>query len=285
MAVKLEEALQPDVIHLNCFAYGALPFSAPVVVVTHSDVLSWFLSVKGTPPPQEWERYYRCVKEGLKGADKVIAPSKAKRQMVKEIYSNENISVIYNGRDQTLFAPAAKEPFVFSMGRLWDEAKNIQLVADAAPFITAPVVMAGECRFEGNGANTTGTGIHYAGRLTPPQVAEQLSKAAVYVLPAKYEPFGLSVLEAALSGCALVLGDIPSLREIWQEAAVYVDTSNAGELATVVNQLFADKERLASFGRMARERALQFSAEKMAEQYRQTYRQLVMQKTKQKETV
>ncbi len=32
-------------------------------------------------------------------------------------------------------------------------------------------------------------------------------------LPARYEPFGLSVLEAALSGCALVLGDIPSLRE------------------------------------------------------------------------
>ena len=34
-------------------------------------------------------------------------------------------------------------------------------------------------------------------------------------LPARYEPFGLSILEAALSGCALVLGDLPSLRELW----------------------------------------------------------------------
>ena len=37
------------------------------------------------------------------------------------------------------------------------------------------------------------------------------ARAGIYALPAVYEPFGLSVLEAALSGCALVLGDIPSL--------------------------------------------------------------------------
>jgi glycosyltransferase involved in cell wall biosynthesis len=35
------------------------------------------------------------------------------------------------------------------------------------------------------------------------EVALQLSTAAVYVLPAKYEPFGLSVLEAALSGLCI----------------------------------------------------------------------------------
>ena len=40
----------------------------------------------------------------------------------------------------------------------------------------------------------------------PSGSSSQLSAASVYVLPAKYEPFGLSVLEAALSGCALVLG-------------------------------------------------------------------------------
>ena len=39
-------------------------------------------------------------------------------------------------------------------------------------------------------------------------LADWYSRASIYALPARYEPFGLSVLEAALSGCALVLGDI-----------------------------------------------------------------------------
>ena len=42
-----------------------------------------------------------------------------------------------------------------------------------------------------------------------------MARASIYALPARYEPFGLSILEAALSGAALVLGDIPSLREVW----------------------------------------------------------------------
>ena len=56
------------------------------------------------------------------------------------------------------------------------------------------------------------------GSLSPRALAAWLARAAIYCLPARYEPFGLSVLEAALSGCALVLGDIPSLREIWDDA-------------------------------------------------------------------
>ena len=46
--------------------------------------------------------------------------------------------------------------------------------------------------------------------------------AAIYALPARYEPFRLEVLEAAAPGCALVLGDIASLRELWDGAALFV---------------------------------------------------------------
>ncbi len=55
------------------------------------------------------------------------------------------------------------------------------------------------------------------GRLGPEEMREQYARAAIFAHPARYEPFGLSVLEAALSGCALVLGDISSLRELWRE--------------------------------------------------------------------
>src|SRR3954468_19013092 len=42
----LEEQFRPDLIHLNGYAHGALPFAAPSVVVAHSCVCSWWRAVK-----------------------------------------------------------------------------------------------------------------------------------------------------------------------------------------------------------------------------------------------
>ena len=45
--LALEERVRPDLIHLNGFAHGPLPWSAPKVMVGHSCVLSWWQAVKG----------------------------------------------------------------------------------------------------------------------------------------------------------------------------------------------------------------------------------------------
>ncbi len=275
--LRLEEELQPDIIHLNCFAYGSLPFKAPVLVVAHSDVWSWFLSVKKEDPPGEWADYFRCVKNGLKGADKVIAPSGAMLDFLQRIYGIPGGELIYNGRDAVHFHACSKQPVVFSMGRIWDEAKNIRLLVDAAPFINAPVKIAGDNNFAQNSFETASSKVDYLGKLPTQEVAKQLSTAAVYVLPAKYEPFGLSALEAALSGCALVLGDIPSLKEIWKDAAVYVDTDDAEALAKAINALVDTKDALEKWGEKAKARAMKFSATAMAENYWKMYRHLVKQ--------
>src|SRR4051794_6602958 len=53
----LEALVEPDLVHLNGYAHGTLPWSAPVVAVAHSDVLSWWAAVKGEPAPASWDRY------------------------------------------------------------------------------------------------------------------------------------------------------------------------------------------------------------------------------------
>ena len=63
--LELEDELQPDVIHLNCYCYGSLPFRAPKVIVAHSDVYSWFKAVKNELPPAQWSEYYGRVRAGL----------------------------------------------------------------------------------------------------------------------------------------------------------------------------------------------------------------------------
>ena len=69
--------------------------------------------------------------------------------------------------------------------------------------------------------------VRLLGKLSESELARHYARAAIYCLPARYEPFGLSVLEAALSGCALVLGDIPSLRENWTGAAEFAPPDDA----------------------------------------------------------
>jgi glycogen(starch) synthase len=199
-------------------------------------------------------------------------------QFIREIYgASAPGKVIYNGRSGDAFYPKLKEGYVFSMGRIWDEAKNIKLLVDAAHDIHYPIRLAGDNRFEHNSSSTEGANISYLGKLPMQEVAAQLSTAAVYVLPAKYEPFGLSVLEAALSGCVLVLGKIDSLQEIWGDSAIYVNTDNAEELANKVNELMENETLRNNYAQAAMRRAQQYSTAAMVKSYSQVYHQLLQQ--------
>src|SRR5205085_10355716 len=100
-------------------------------------------------------------------------------------------------------------------------AKNIQLLCGAASSLPWPVFVAGDTR-DPLGRGRALEGVRALGPLTSAEIAEWYARASIYALPARYEPFGLSVLEAARSGCALVLGDIESLRENWDGAAIFV---------------------------------------------------------------
>ena len=131
-----------------------------------------------------------------------------------------------NGRAALTAAPVVKEPFILAVGRLWDEAKNVAALERVAPRLGWPVSVAGEEAHPGGGQVRPGH-VRRLGRLAPEALAPWFARASIYALPARYEPFGLSALEAALAGCALVLGDIPSLREVWGDAARPLGTTRA----------------------------------------------------------
>jgi len=113
------------------------------------------------------------------------------------------------------------------------------------------------------------------GQLAPTDLAVWQGSAAIFALPARYEPFGLSALEAGLAGCALVLGDIPSLREVWGDAAVFVPPDQPDALAQVLQRLIADvswRERMAQRARVC---ALRYTPERMAREYVALYARLM----------
>jgi glycosyltransferase involved in cell wall biosynthesis len=273
--LQLEGLISPDVVHLNEYAHATLPWKCPVLVVAHSCVLSWWQDVKATHVPNEWSHYRRHVRRGLHAADWLIAPSHAMAAAVQRHYDvSDSIEVIYNAADGSRFAPGDKHPFIFSAGRLWDDAKNIQALAAVAHAVSWPILVAGERQSPDGTSHECGE-LRFLGQLGADDVAARMASASIYALPARYEPFGLSILEAALSGCVLVLGDIPSLREIWGPAALYVNPDDHKQLAATLECLIANPAWRIALARAARARAVWFSPERMADRYMAAYAKFI----------
>ena len=289
--LELDRTLRPDIVHLNNYAHGTLPFGAPKLMVAHSDVLSWWRAVKGEEAPEDWNRYREVVAAGLRAADMVVAPSQSALIDTLHQYGPlRHTDVIANGREIS-FRHVAKEPFIFSAGRLWDEAKNIGTLASIASELRWPVRVAGDALEPDGGESTKHqppssretpntkcqTPTTLLGRLNQAPMADYLERAAIYCLPVRYEPFGLSVLEAALAGCALVLGDIPSQREIWRDAALFVPPNDARVLRDALQRLIDDPVTRGQLAERAHERALEFTTFRMGTSYLAAYSRLIEQ--------
>lgn len=273
--LEIKNAESPDLVHLNSYAHASLPWRLPVLVVGHSCVYSWFEAVKDKQPPSHWEHYRRKVHRGLQSADLVTAPTEAMLEALSQHYGSfHTADVIYNGRQPGDFAPAASEPFVLSAGRLWDEAKNISVLEEVAPSLDWPIRAIGS-KQSPDGREVQFDALQAPGKQPSSELAAQMGRASIYVLPAYYEPFGLTILEAALAKCALVVGDIPSLREVWAEAAIYVPPDDPPAIRAQLEQLIVDDDLRRQKAEMARERARNYSSRQMASDYVRTYQRLL----------
>jgi glycosyltransferase involved in cell wall biosynthesis len=272
--LSLERELEPDIVHLNHLVHADLPWKTPVLSVGHSCVLSWWAAVHGGPLPVQWALYRRRVESSLQAAGCVVAPTEAMLTELEAYYGPfRRAAVIYNARDWRLFSAAPKESLVLAAGRIWDRAKNVAALDAAAPGVAAPILVAGETT--GPDGNVVAVaGVRLLGSLDPDALAAWYGRAAVYALPARYEPFGLTALEAALSGCALVLGDIDSLREIWGATARYVSPDDPEGLCATLNGLLANKALRSRLAAHAMARARQFTPARQAEAYLTLYRNL-----------
>jgi glycosyltransferase involved in cell wall biosynthesis len=271
---SLEERDLPDIVHLNGYSHGSAGFRAPVLIVAHSCVVSWWRAVKGAEPPREWDEYRARVSVGLAEAARVVAPTAAMLAEVRRTYApHAPCRVIHNGRSHTRPVAAPRRPMVASVGRVWDEAKNIGAVACVAPDLAWPCCVAGEAAAP-DGRPVRFDNVRLLGAIPPEDVWGLLEQSSILAHPARYEPFGLAPLEAALAGCALVLGDIPSLREVWSDAALYTPPDDARCLSRHLRRLI-DNERLRTeMAQRARLRARRYTGGAFGRSYASLYAEM-----------
>jgi glycosyltransferase involved in cell wall biosynthesis len=271
---SLEAQLRPDLVHLNSYREATFGWSCPVLVTAHSCVNSWAIACEDTSwlSDARWQHYAKLVAAGLQHAQAWVCPSHAFHDVVVDLYRPRSPGfVIWNGTEATNALAQPKEDFVLAAGRMWDAAKNLSALAQAAPGLNWPV------RVVGSAADAAGSppALQLMGQVPHDELGRLMGRAAIFASPARYEPFGLAVLEAAAAGCALVLSDIPSFRELWDEAAVFVDPSDANALRGAIAELLTNANRRTQLQRAAARRAASYSLRRMADSYVALYQTLL----------
>ena len=259
--LALAEAFRPDLLLSSQFCFGALPLPIPRLVVAHSDVLSWAEACRphGLEPSPWLAQYRALVQAGLSAATAVLAPTHAMlNALARNFHLPARTAVVRNGR--SLPPSAASSPRTLqavTAGRLWDEAKNLALLeslyAEQAPPL--PIRIAGDHRR----STPAPPHLDLLGHLAEPDLFALFRASAIYLATSLYEPFGLAPLEAALCGCAVLANDIPSLREVWGDAALFFH--DAPSLNHLLRSLVADPAALAVAQHRSHRRALTLSSE------------------------
>ena len=205
-----------------------------------------------------------------------VAPTRAfRRQLASHYGLPETGEVIWNGVDRGENPQIAKRPFVLSAGRLWDKAKNLSVIAPIARAVEWPIRIAGSSTLHSSSAAPTANDCELLGEISHPALLAEMEQASIFISPALYEPFGLSVLEAASAGCALALSDIPTFRELWDGAAVFFNPRDADHIIGCLRSLCSDEVQRTRLQRAAAKRAQDYRLSKTVNAYGALYKSLL----------
>jgi glycosyltransferase involved in cell wall biosynthesis len=264
-----------DLVQLNAPALAAeARFEQPVLAVSHSCLVTWWAAVKGVDIDPDFRWRAELHGEGLRRSRAVITPTAAFAEATQAAYRlPQRPRAIHNGRSPLPLPKVAPHDFAFTAGRLWDEGKNVATLDRAAARLAVPLYAIGPTTGP-NGAAVSLSHAHVLGSRSEKEIGRWLAARPVFVSAARYEPFGLAVLEAAAAGCPLVLSDIPTFRELWDGAATFVDPDDANGFAAAVDRIVGDDAARLALGNAARERAALYTPRAMAAAMADLYRAL-----------
>lgn len=269
---ELARRWQVDLMHLNLPAQAVgLQVDCPVIVASHSCLTTWWQAVRNGPLPEAWHWNRDYNARGLQAADAVITPSRSHAAALNLAYGalKAPIRSVPNGTAKP-GQRFGKAQLVLAAGRWWDEGKNGAVIDAAAECVEWPLFMAGPL------AGPAGQEIRLRhacplGERRPDDMRRLMGRASIFVSASLFEPFGLAVLEAAAAESALVLAGIPTFREFWDGAAVFVDPRDSRAFAAAINGLIGDRHACALLAAAARQRAGAYTLDIQAETMRGLY--------------
>jgi len=247
--------------------------AAPLVVTLH------------LPAP---ERYRVLERRLLAAADAVIAVSHSLASEYGALgWQMPAPVVIPNGVDEAFYASdpgaARQAGRILFAGRLCPQ-KGCDLALRAFRELL-PTFPALRLRVAGTGAweqayrnlaRRLGIGdrVHWLGWLAPAALREEYQRCRAFLMPSRFEPFGLSALEAMACGAPVIAAAVGGLPEFItdQETGLLVPQGDPAALAQAVHSLLVDPSRAARLGAAAALHAREFTWARAAEETLRVYR-------------
>jgi glycosyltransferase involved in cell wall biosynthesis len=234
------------------------------------------------------ERLERTIFE----ADLLLTPSEAvRRELIGIGVSPDRVRAIHHGTGVLVeTAPASLPPrtpprYALHVGTV-EPRKNVPALLAAWRLLRArgidppPLVLCGgwgwkaeEIRQEIEAAGREGWAVHL-GYVGPGELAALYAGAELVALPSFYEGFGLPAIEALQAGAPLVASDLPVLREVAGDAALYAPPDRPDLWADRISELLRDGDLREEMRRRGRERARLFDWGRAAEETAGAFRAL-----------
>lgn len=217
----------------------------------------------------EW-LWYRLP---LKLATKVVAISEETKRCLQRYTMRDDITVIHNAIDPLFLAHPSREngvPKILLIGT--GDNKNLIRTFDALKGFRCQVVIIGVLSQEQR-ESLVKNNISYECKsgLSDEQIVEEYIKCDIVSFISLFEGFGMIVIEANKVGRPVICSDIPVLREVGGDAALFVNPEDVNDMRSGFEKMFSDDElrkRLISEGF---ENARRFDVEVIRQQWALLY--------------
>ena len=232
--------------------------------------------------------YRYQLQQTLRRARAVVVVSEHARQEVLKYtsVSPQRVVAVHNGIDHQRYYPPETPPQneVFTikyLGGLGVPHKNAQALLQTAQLLQEKNVF---FRLEIGGYLPDGHAlrryaaahglhtVHFAGFVLENDMTSFYQTADLFLFPSLLEGFGFPPLEAMACGTPAVVSDIPVLREVLGEAALYAPTTPEG-YAQAIMTVMEQPELLAEKRQQAIAQAARYTWEKTAQQMIDLYTQ------------
>ncbi len=286
--------LRPSVAHFPSINAPLLCFSKTVVTI-HDLIKHHSVGTQTStlPAPVYWFKYliYRFLIFWLVNiSDKIIIPSETVRKNLVKNYpkaegkyvvtleaavinphiQGEKISLpakfaIYTGNAY----PHKNLPFLISVWKdVFEKTQTkLVLVCGRTVFATRIEQMVKEISAQ--------NWVEFKGYLTDEQLAFAYRQATAYVFPTLMEGFGIPGLDAMNFGLPVLCSDIPILREIYDNAALYFDPTDKNDLIVKATSLITSPEMRKKYIALGKSRVKRFSWEKLAKETLRVYEDVI----------
>lgn len=248
--------------------------------------------------------YRLVIANAVKKSQKIIVPSSfVKEQVVNHFkISPSKVVVTYEAAEEEYSSPPRlpgrsegsakilskykiKQPFLIYVGNAYPH-KNLDHLLEAFKLLTenrepstnnlslvivcARDIFANRLKQKIDDLNLSSR-VTLTGYIGPSELPAIFRMAETYVFPTFSEGFGIPGLNAMASDLPVICSEIPVLKEIYADAAVYFDPFNTSDIAKKIGAVLLDGKTRADLVKNGREQVKKYSWRKMAQETLKVY--------------